>query len=215
MRQRTQKRSKYIIATGLVSKLALLAACADAPTAPAPVTLRADRGSNSSDNGSSGNGNARVETVELVVNTAWPRGVKLPDGHWIFFPAHAICDIGTSGYGPDTWDQPCEPQTGTVTILATVRTDEDGHPTVDFTPRMRFNPDAGAVTLTMKDAFVSQEDRAIVYCPDSGECVDESLGDPSLVTYSLAGGNYYRRRIKHFSGYNIASGRSISTSMME
>jgi hypothetical protein len=36
--------------------------------------------------------------------------------------------------------------------------------------------------------------------------IDESLEDPSLRTYVLGG--YAYRRIKHFSGYNVTSGRS-------
>jgi hypothetical protein len=219
MRARRTHRSKYTIATGAAAGLLLLAACADGPSAPPqqapPAAARAQRGSNPNESTSSGKGSASVQVVEMVVNNAWTRGFKLPNGHWILFPARSICDLGTSGYGPGTWDLPCTPHQGTVTILATVRTDAAGHPVVDFSPRLRFNPAAAAVTLTMKDAYVSQTDRAILYCPDAGPCVDESLTDPSLVTYSEAGGNYYKRRIKHFSGYNIASGRSVATASLE
>ena len=193
MRSRTQKRKKFVIATGVVAGLLMLAACSDATsTGPsASPSLRADRGSNPNQSTSSGSGSAQVQSVELVVNTAWTRTYKLPNGHVITFPANSICDLQTSGYGPDTWNQPCTPQTGTVTIWATVSTDAYGHPVVDFTPRMRFNPDAGAVNLTMKDAYVAETDRAIVYCADDGSaCVDESLTDSSLVTYGLSGGNF-------------------------
>ena len=44
----------------------------------------------------------------------------------------------------------------------------------------------------------------IVYCPDAGSCIDEAKTDLSLFTLHWSGGVY--RRIKHFSGYNVAAG---------
>jgi hypothetical protein len=41
--------------------------------------------------------------------------------------------------------------------------------------------------------------------------IDESLEDPSLRTYVSPWSGYAYRRIKHFSGYNVTSGRSATT----
>jgi len=53
------------------------------------------------------------------------------------------------------------------------------------------------------------ESLSILWSPAIGiPGIDESLEDPTQRTY-VAGGYAYRR-IKHFSGYNVTSGRSAS-----
>ena len=47
----------------------------------------------------------------------------------------------------------------------------------------------------------------ILYCPSSNSsCMDESKKDPSLVTYRDPITHKLMRRVKHFSGYNVAAG---------
>jgi hypothetical protein len=211
MPSRLAQHRKFVIATGVVAGLALLGACADSPTGTgAAPGVRATRTTGGKGGGSS-TGDDRV-TV-FTVNTAKTQAFSLPGGHRISFPARSICDVASSSYGPTEWDRPCRTQSGSVTITARTWTDVSGHARVDFSPRMRFNPAGKPVELKMKDSFLSSADLGILYCADdAAECVDESLTDPSLVTYSESGGNAYSRRIKHFSGYNIAAGRSIQTS---
>ena len=209
--RRLNVRRKFIIATGVVAHLVLLAACGDGPSglAGAPAVgapeLRAARGPGSG-----------VSEAVLTVKTDEWQAFSLPDGHRIAFPARAICDLGASSYGPGEWDQPCVPQTGRVTIVVRAWTDDAGHPQLDFTPRMRFNPAAGSVVLKMRDRSASgaRADLAILFCPDGAEaCVDESLTDPTLTTFFTPRGQVYWRRVKHFSGYNITSGRSVQVAM--
>jgi hypothetical protein len=52
----------------------------------------------------------------------------------------------------------------------------------------------------MKDSTVR-----IDFCPTDTSCYDESLTDPSLPTRKDLEHNYVYRRIKHFSGYNVAA----------
>lgn len=213
MPSRLQKRRKFVIATGVAAGLALLGACADSPTGTVTPELRAARGTGGQGSGST-SGDDR--TTVFTVNTSKSQAFSLPGGHRISFPARSICDVAASSYGPGEWDRPCRLQSGSVTITARTWTDPSGHARVDFSPRMRFNPAGKPVTLKMKDSFLSSTELGILYCADDAtSCVDESLTDPSLVTYSESGGNAYSRRIKHFSGYNIAAGRSVQTSAME
>src|ERR687884_341265 len=66
-------------------------------------------------------------------------GTFVLGAHAVVFPDHAICDPATSGYGPDTWDQPCTPLEEPIQIHAEVR-NELGRTWVDFTPELRFVP---------------------------------------------------------------------------
>jgi hypothetical protein len=43
----------------------------------------------------------------------------------------------------------------------------------------------------------------VKYCNESG-CMDESLTDPSLISYVDTDSKVVFRRIKHFSGYVVA-----------
>src|SRR5689334_3597338 len=52
-------------------------------------------------------------------------------------PAGAVCDPATSGYGPDTWDLPCDPITQPLRLSADVSF-RDGRAWVDFHPNVRF-----------------------------------------------------------------------------
>ena len=77
-------------------------------------------------------------------------------------------------------------------------------PFVQFQPPLRFVPGrVSTLYLTDKKASLDLLSK-IVYCPDSGACVDEALSDPSLLTFRNTQGYLYRR-IKHFSGYNVAA----------
>src|SRR5690348_16294104 len=55
-------------------------------------------------------------------------------------PANAVCDLATSSYGVGTWNDSCEPQTQPFTITAVVRNAATDHPSVEFQPALRFNP---------------------------------------------------------------------------
>jgi hypothetical protein len=130
--------------------------------------------------------------------------------HAIYFPARAICDPATSGYGPEFWDKDCEVIRGQVDIHAELR-EQDGREWIDFTPSLRFRPSTSQsewVWIYMRtDAASSDASLSILWSPAIGiPGIDESLSDPTLRTYVDPG--YAYRRIKHFSGYNVTAGRS-------
>ena len=140
--------------------------------------------------------------------------------HAIYFPAHSICDPATSTYGPGEWDAPCTPLTEPIRFRAEIR-QIDGRSWVDFSPAVRFVPTdepANAVWLYMKTASLSTNPdsalrmlrrMSVLYSPALGEPgINEALTDRSLATYVWLDGGVAFRRIKHFSGYNVYSGRA-------
>ena len=131
--------------------------------------------------------------------------------HRLKLPAGTICDPGTSGYGALVWDAPCATSTGPVTIKARYYTNAEGHPRVDFSPALRFKPNAKGevVTLYLLDRQAATSGGfTIYYCPDALPCVDESLLDSSVATRTDPANGYLYRRLKHFSGYVVAVGRN-------
>jgi hypothetical protein len=135
-------------------------------------------------------------------------GMIFVGGTAVIFPAGSICDPATSSYGQGTWDQPCTPVSGPVTIHAVVRTTKAGT-WVDFSPALRFVPSNNPlrwVWLFMQNPSKAGAS-AINYASSIGDTgIDESISDSSLRTYN--DGSILFRRIKHFSGYTSSSGRS-------
>ena len=125
----------------------------------------------------------------------------------IVIPAHAVCRLADSGYGADTWNNACSPETSPVDVTVYVRADASGHPRMDFEPAMRFNPDVN-VELYMFTRHAKKDAKTfkIYYCSDDvdGKCIDESLTDRDLRTYADPAYSVIFRRIKHFSGYLVA-----------
>ena len=137
------------------------------------------------------------------------RGIttKLSDKyHTISIPAYGVCDPAVSTYGPGEWDEPCTTLTHPITISVKSYSDEDGsNPYLDFEPALRFVPSKATIlTFNMKKATVA-EGSTINYCVTADMCVNEGLADPSLATF-YDGKGKMSRRIKHFSGYNVAAG---------
>jgi hypothetical protein len=132
--------------------------------------------------------------------------------HGIVFPANVICDPATSGYGRDVWDKDCKILREPIRIHAEVR-QQDGREWVDFTPALRFKPSRKPfewVWIYMRTDAARQQHRSltILWSPAIGvPGIDESVDDRTLRTYVSPRGGYAYRRIKHFSGYNVFSGR--------
>jgi len=186
--------------------LAIVGACADntavAPTNAAPVFVAP---ANFLQVGSS---------ITFRVDNSQGTVQRLDD-HVISIPAGAICDIATSGYGPEYWGKSCSPMRGSVTITATVLAGPDGAPYIDFQPAMRFAPNK-EVVLFFKDAKNGTQNIAINYCNNLGYCVDESLSNPNLKPFRVNSW-IVGRRLAHFSGYVIAYeglGLDISISLL-
>jgi hypothetical protein len=180
--------------------LALLGACADAPSAPlsAPTEAPARTISGGSDT-------SRV-SFSYGPNTSVTVRVG---AHKIVLPTNAVCDPATSGYGPGTWDKACAPLSKYMMFSVKAWTDAQGHPRVRFSPDVRFVP-AKTVNLYLYDrAAVADPAYRFVWCPTgSTTCVDESVTDPTLVPKRDASGGFLWGRIKHFSGYNVVVDRA-------
>ena len=142
--------------------------------------------------------------------------------HKINFPAASICDPSTSTYGIGEWDVPCEPLKTPITITATWWNDSaSGQPVIAFEPELRFVPtrdEKSWVTLHMRDKRVSRDmlrnDMRILWFYQ-GEWIDESLTDATLETQADGRNGRAYRRIKHFSGYLVTSGRALQESAEE
>jgi len=135
----------------------------------------------------------------------------LGSGNSIIFPAHSLCDVQTSTYGVTEWDKPCVPETSSTTVNAKAWLDSKGHARVDFDRHLRFVPSNNSwqwVVLSFADFQASLDPFFnILYCPTATSgCFDESVNDPTLLTVRNPITGKVTRRIKHFSGYNVAAG---------
>jgi hypothetical protein len=197
-----------------IAGVALLSGCGDRVGSPiAPEGPRRLSGPGGSWNGESYYVGTQVFTVRSDGGT-----FKLAGGHQITFQRDAICEPGTSGYGPDTWDLPCRPARTNIVVTATTWRDADGHPRVDFAPDLRFTSlrDGGSkVLLQLKDPHADDPTAAVFYCPTLGECYDESVSDSGVKSRRDPRQGWVYRYIKHFSGYNVTAGRAAETSVEE
>ena len=206
---------QQMVARGLTVALMLgTAACgSDRVASPgdAAPTQRFAKGT-----GTGGTSGKTIEGEKLTTFVVKPNRsgrFTINGGHRLDVAANAICDPATSGYGPTLWETSCHPIRSDLTITALSGVDAAGHPYVRFSPDLRFTPDdSRPVTLAMFDraAVESGGNYVILYCASgSTTCVDESLADPELKTYTDNKNLMLYRRIKHFSGYNIVSGRTV------
>ena len=144
---------------------------------------------------------------------------NLGAGNSINFPAHSLCDIDRSSYGPTEWDKPCKEARKPLTVNAKAWIDKAGHARIDFDKHIRFVPSsdpADWVVLTFADFQASLDPFFnILYCPEiTGPCYNEAMTDPSLLTFRNPSTGQVMRRIKHFSGYNVTAGMDDGSSMM-
>ena len=156
-------------------------------------------------------------TADIIVE---PSGGYFTLGkHVIYFPANSICDPATSTYGVTEWDNPCTAIAAPIRIHAELR-EQDGRTWIDFSPELRFVPSSDEtqwVYLFMRTNAIegkqltSKKAPPILWSPAIGmPGIDEALFDETLKTKwdRRLGGVY--RRIKHFSGYNVYTGRSAT-----
>jgi hypothetical protein len=217
------RRTSWITA-GTLLFVAVLAGCregADSPVAPtsespsiaapAPISL-APQGRPTLD---LAGGSADSASVDFVVGAAG--GIFFTGNHAVVFPAQSVCDPATSSYGPTTWDEPCTPLQTQLKVHAEVRR-KDGTTWVDFTPSLRFvpsqNPSKWVWMFMYSPEAIGSTDlsRFNILWAESigGKTVDEVPTDVSLRTYVDSWQGISIRRIKHFSGYALAGGRSCN-----
>jgi hypothetical protein len=149
---------------------------------------------------------AQGDTFRLSI-TLDPKKSKTYDlgaGNSLYVPQDGVCDPDKSSYGPTEWDKPCVVGKKPINLTIKAWLNQMGYIRVDFEPALRFSPN-GVTLLRMTDSRFATDPRyKIYYCPTlTGRCIDESVTDPTLVTVKV--GNIFQRRIKHFSGYNVAA----------
>lgn len=195
---------------GLLAIATLFAACSENSTAPQPpaaeeLTYQYGGGATAD--------LSRQDTLKFVITIDPNRSTyyDLGAGNSITFPAGSVCDPNKSSYGENEWDKSCPTITRSLTITVLAWEDRWGHPRVDFSPHVRFTPSPDSrqwVKITFADLQASLDNSFnILYCPSSNSsCKDESKKDPTLVTYRDPITHKLTRRVKHFSGYNVAAG---------
>lgn len=132
-------------------------------------------------------------------------GVISVGNYRVYFSPNALCDPATSGYGPGTWDKACTPLGADYTLPAAYWT-ENGASFVEFLDDLRFDPSRWVIMVAKAPDGASE----ILYFTrtESGELqkVRESESDESVKTYLSSTGELFRR-VKHFSGFLVSSGR--------
>jgi hypothetical protein len=143
------------------------------------------------------------------------------------FPANSVCDPAKSSYGDGTWDKPCQvlQDDASVTFTATTRVTSSGV-AVDVSPAVRFSPSAvvtvgttlfGPVLTSNKNYYASNpsalSNLAFGYSSSlGGTYVHDYTSDISLITHVNLTTGVIWRRVKHFSGYMIATGEPCEPS---
>lgn len=191
-----------------IAAVASLAACGEMPSAPATPSLDLAAPSLAQ---SAKAGPSVPQTVTIRVNTGVSAVYGIGGQNWVYIPAGALCD-DDAGYGPELWDAPCTPATGTVAIDVTSFA-INGRPAAEFHKDVRFTRSGSAnwrdwviLGLKVQGNMNGQLGYGILYRPTgSSRWVDESVDDPTLRAFR-ATGNVIARRLKHFSGYNVSLG---------
>jgi hypothetical protein len=198
---------KSSLRLSVVALLLAAVACSDTGLEPksAPTTISASLIGTKSH--AKGDTTVTSFTIDPTTATTFDVG----SSHTLYIPAHGVCDLATSSYGPSEWDRPCAAMTAPLVITAKSWKNAAGLPQVDFSPSLRFNPAArGIVVLALRVTSRRElrDNASILYCPTANSvCVNEAQADPSLATFVDEKDSYVFRRIKHFSGYNVSSGR--------
>ena len=196
----------------LVAFVAMTTACADSSIAPMPDQAEVLPG---------GAPRPMIIIDEMAGDESFANFTVTPSGgyfrmgkHGIVFPRNVICDPETSSYGRESWDSKCEILRRPIRIRAELRA-QDGREWVDFSPELRFKPSRNPfewvwIYMRTPAARYGGNSLSILWSPAIGvPGIDESLEDPSLRTYVSPWTGYAYRRIKHFSGYNVTSGRAV------
>ena len=191
----TAYRASLMVATAL-----FLAACAGDSTSTSPSAARLEPMDASK---------ALVGVIDGVytftVDPSQAQSIKLGASS-LELPANAVCTLATTSYGPDKWNDACVPETLPVTITAVVKNALTNHPSIEFSPAMRFNPATNVqLNLYVTNAETLTNMTVMMYCgPFAATCVNEAATDLSLTTVVNAQAGLVSRRIKHFSGYVVA-----------
>jgi hypothetical protein len=202
---------KNVARLGLLAVLASLAACSDSMTEPATQPPQA--AGEWYHGGGSTQSLTRTDTTRFSITIDPSRKTiyDLGEGNTLTFPEGSLCDPYKSSYGDGEWDRPCVKATKPLTVNAKAWLDRYGHARIDFDKDVRFVPSnymSQWVVITFDDYEASLNPMFnILYCvTPRSTCKDESKKDPTLLPMKNPITRKIQRRIKHFSGYNVAAG---------
>jgi hypothetical protein len=185
-----------------------LAACSETAVVPSESQPSAVSYGEGSTQDLAGSDTVRFSiTIDPNRNTYYYLGA----GNSITFPEGSLCNPYKSSYGQNEWDKPCTIATSPLTVNVRAFLDKKGNPRVDFDKEIRFAPSTNPnkwVVITFASMQAALDPfYNILYCQNiNSSCKDESKKDPSLVTVRNPITGKVTRRIKHFSGYNVAAG---------
>jgi hypothetical protein len=140
-----------------------------------------------------------------------PAGGRVKVGDFTLdYPANAVCDPATSGYGEDTWELPCETLNGPITITATYWW-VNKTSFVDFQPDIRFSPEKEVFISTKRGAKKAEDLDAFTmyYFKSVGSTwyfYNDGSVDQTVATQRDFDTKRVWRRVKHFSGISLSSG---------
>ena len=121
------------------------------------------------------------------------------------FPANAVCNNATTRYGKAAWTDACTTTNRDVHLLAAYWY-ENGRPFVEFLADLRFDP-AKTVTLSVVvPGLAADFDPRITYWQRDRNGRVVNVEEGIATSYDVLTGAI-SRRIMHFSGYVITSGR--------
>jgi len=138
----------------------IAAACSDA-TAPMQSTSKIQQFGASAP--------ARLVLGDLTAGTYTftldPKGGSTKFGAFrLNYDANAVCDPRTSGYGAAYWLAPCTTLSSPITITATVSF-ANGESTVEFSPDIRFSPNATVVLGAKRSALAGMVESILRFDP--------------------------------------------------
>jgi hypothetical protein len=201
--------------------IAAIAGCSDSTTSPNNMSSRTVRATDRPSLDYSGPLHFSGYRTSTIVLTSAAGTFNIGNGFYtLSVPANAVCVLGSS-YGPDEWDKPCTTLANNESIQVTATIGfANGGPVVDFSPGLRFSPDAqvtlstsmyAPILVPLRDYFAANPSAlrnfGIYYTPDLGmtDRTDAAF-DPSVVTHINLQSGLIWRRVKHFSGYNVVAG---------
>ena len=163
-------------------------------------------------------GQTNVATATFVIPAA---GGRVQVGEFsLRFPANSVCDPATSQYGPEYWLAPCTTLSTDFQITAKVFSG-NGESHVEFSPDIRFHPDRWVTISVVRTEIIGQRltpslmrKYAIWMTRQQGEIrqyIDDTRGDPTLVTRFNTETGLVWRRIRHFTGVVIHTGTCTET----
>jgi len=157
-----------------------------------------------------------AQTVDFVI-PASGGSVDLLGAYTLTFPEGAVCDPDAEdtkvGYANQDWDADCTVATSDIPVRAVLKY-SNGKLYADFQRSLRFVPNK-VVTISTnvlagqvewQNDFGATQGWAIQFAPGIEEPgVADALTDPSVRTVVVGSTGKIFRRIKHFTGYVIAT----------